>query len=130
MFAFIPFVFADSEEMQTARRITPAPDYCGKQKGVRKTAHTRKLQYFPFCWEKLLPSVVIRVIVSLVLLRRRQGRCTKRQAVSYTIPKGGGAYAYYDYFSCIYIHDHDNRKKQKPPPRQVTVSNENEPVRG
>lgn len=30
MFAFIPSVFAVSEEMQTARRITPAPDYCGK----------------------------------------------------------------------------------------------------
>ena len=77
-----------------------------------------------------LKTVSRRVIVSVVLLRKYQGAAQIRQAVSYTIPKGGGAYAYYDYFSCIYIHDHDNRKKQKPPPRQVTVSNENEPVRG
>lgn len=64
---------------------------------------------------------VIRGIVSVVLLREYQGAAQIRQAVSYTIPKGGGAYAYYDYFSCIYIHDHDNRKKQKPPLCQVTA---------
>ncbi len=29
-----------------------------------------------------------------------------------TSPKGGEAYAYYDYVSCIYIHDYDMRKKQ------------------
>ncbi len=34
-------------------------------------------------------------------------------------PKGGEAYATYDYFSCIYIHDYNNRKA-KPPLGQVT----------
>ena len=50
------------------------------------------------------------------------GRCTKRQAVSYTIPKGGGAYAAYDN---SYITKADvavYHKKQKPPLWQVTVS--------
>ena len=70
---------------------------------------------------KNLPSAAGRVIVSLVLLRKYQGAAQNGRRLAHTIPKGGGAYADYDYFSCIYIHDYDNRKKQKPPLCQVTA---------
>ena len=53
----------------------------------------------------------------------REGDTRKRKAVGLHSPKGGGAYAYYSYISCVRINrNRENQdEKQQPPLWQVTA---------